>query len=102
MLESTWKYAHGKQILMDGTFGVCSRKILLFVMMGLDEQKKGTPLAFLFFSPPKSQRESSGYDSGILAKLLEKWRGAMEAYRNGQLFLPRVAITDTDLRERIA
>ncbi|RKO90792.1 hypothetical protein BDK51DRAFT_30954 [Blyttiomyces helicus] len=33
MLEAVWCYGHGKLILIDGTFGMCLQKILLFVVM---------------------------------------------------------------------
>jgi hypothetical protein len=35
MREATWKYGHNRQILMDLTFGVCSARVLLIVIMAL-------------------------------------------------------------------
>ena len=52
MSEGAWKYSHKSQIILDDTFGVCNNNILLFIMMGVDEQGKGVPLVFLLFSAP--------------------------------------------------
>jgi hypothetical protein len=52
MREAAWKYGHHSQILMDGTFGICDAKILLFIVMGVDDKNHGIPLAFLLFSAP--------------------------------------------------
>ena len=47
-----WKYAHGKQLILDRTFGVCSSCLLLFITMGINEEGKGVPLALFLFSAP--------------------------------------------------
>ncbi|KAK7018770.1 hypothetical protein VNI00_018232 [Paramarasmius palmivorus] len=100
MRDATWKYAHKSQIILDGTFGICDRKVLLFILMGVDEDKKGVPLAFLFFSAPSSNRHTaSGYNTEILAELLGQWKKEL-GERNGEAFNVLVAITDTDLKER--
>ncbi|KAF9029036.1 hypothetical protein BDZ89DRAFT_1133294 [Hymenopellis radicata] len=79
MKDAAWKYGHGKQLIMDGTFGICNRKVLLFVLMGVDEENKGVPLAFLFFSAPSGNKHTAaGYDSEVLARLLEKWKQSLE------------------------
>ena len=49
---SAWKYGHKSQIILDGTFGVCSTRLLLFIIMGVDEKRQGVPLAMLLFSAP--------------------------------------------------
>ncbi|CDO76392.1 hypothetical protein BN946_scf184937.g6 [Trametes cinnabarina] len=100
MKEASWKYAHGSQIILDGTFGLCDKKLLLFIVMGIDEKKRGVPLAFLLFSAPSgNQNTSSGYNTEILTRLLSRWQAALGS-RHGTSFAPRVAITDTDLKER--
>lgn len=100
MKEASWTYAHDSQIILDGTFGLCDKKLLLFIVMGLDGQKRGVPLAFLLFSAPSgNQQTSSGYNTEILTRLLTHWRTSLGT-RNGMSFSPRVAITDTDLKER--
>ncbi|KAF8147129.1 hypothetical protein K438DRAFT_1689141, partial [Mycena galopus ATCC 62051] len=101
MKEAAWKYGYQSQIVVDGTFGVCDSRLLLFIVMGIDSDKKGVPLAFLLFSAPTgNQLSSSGYDTDILAKLLKLWRVSLETFRGGKCFYVRVAITDTDLKER--
>jgi hypothetical protein len=47
MRETAWRYGHENQIIVDGTFGVCDSRILLFIIMVVDENKKGIPVAFL-------------------------------------------------------
>jgi hypothetical protein len=100
MKEASWKYGHQQQILVDGTFGVCDRRLLLFIVMGIDEQRHGVPLAFLLFSAPAgNQATHGGYDTAILVKVLGQWKDLLTKYRE-QTFLPSVAITDTDFKER--
>jgi hypothetical protein len=73
MKEASWKYGYRSQIILDGTFqvGVCDKRLLLFIVMGVDENKRGVPLAFLFFSAPSgNQQSSAGYDTDIIEKLL--------------------------------
>ncbi|KAJ7337402.1 hypothetical protein DFH08DRAFT_705376, partial [Mycena albidolilacea] len=103
MKEASWKYGHCSQIIVDGTFGVCDKRLLLFIVMGIDENKHGVPLAFLFFSvPTRNQLSSSGYNTDILAKLLKLWRTSLETFWGRLSFYALVAITDTDLKERAA
>ena len=95
-----WKYAHRNQLILDGTFGVCSSRLLLFIAMGIDEHRKGVPLAlFLFSAPTGNQATYAGYNREILRELLYSWKSHLS---NGQttLFYPLVAITDTDTKER--
>ncbi|KAL0564510.1 hypothetical protein V5O48_017535 [Marasmius crinis-equi] len=100
MREAAWEHGHNSQIILDGTFGICDRKVLLFIVMGIDNEKKGVPLAFLFFSAPSANRfTASGYNTQIIAELLGEWRKEL-GDRKGEKFDVRVAITDTDLKER--
>ncbi|KAG8740946.1 hypothetical protein FRC11_015058, partial [Ceratobasidium sp. 423] len=100
MKEAAWRYGHQRQILVDGTFGVCDRRILLFIVMGIDEQSRGVPLAFLLFSAPGgNQATHGGYDTPILVKVLARWKDSLTLYRQ-RTFAPAVAITDTDFKER--
>lgn len=102
MKEAAWKYAHHSQVLLDGTFGICDKKMLLFIVMGVDEANRGVPLAFFLFSAPEgNQRTSAGYNTDVLERLLKAWREEMGS-RNGEAFEVWVAITDTDLIERSA
>jgi hypothetical protein len=99
MREAAWKYSHESQIILDGTFGVCDKKILLFIVMGVDERGKGIPLTFLLFSAPSGNRHTAaGYNTEVIARLLEEWKKSM-GKRDGKAFEAWVAITDTDLME---
>ncbi|KAI1781670.1 hypothetical protein LXA43DRAFT_977973 [Ganoderma leucocontextum] len=100
MRNAAWRYAHGSQLILDGTFGLCDRKLLLFILMATDEKGRGVPLAFLLFSAPSgNQQTSSGYNTEVLTRLLGHWRESL-GDQDGHPFAPRVAITDTDLKER--
>jgi hypothetical protein len=101
MKEAAWKYGYQSQIMLDGTFGICDKRVLLFIIMGVDGNRRGVPLAFLLFSAPSGNKHTAaGYDTAILAKLLKEWRSSLEAYRGGKSFYALVATTDTDLKER--
>ncbi|KAG6915114.1 hypothetical protein DXG01_013211 [Tephrocybe rancida] len=103
MMKAAWKYSNRLQILLDGTFGLCDRRLLLFIVMAIDEERHGIPLAFLFFSAPAGNLQSSaGYDTEILTHLLSKWKASLEDFNEGKPFYALVAITDTNLKERAA
>jgi hypothetical protein len=102
MKKATWRYSHQQQLILDGTFGICDCRVLLFIALGVDEDRKGVPLAFFLFSaPPDNLATQSGYDARILTDLLREWVASMGKQDN-RLFCPRVAITDTDTKERAA
>ena len=100
MRDAAWKYSHEKQVILDGTFGICNARILLFIALGIDEQNKGVPLTFLMFSAPSGSRAThASYDMDILIELLNQWRSSL-GLKNGIAFCPKVAITDTNTKER--
>jgi hypothetical protein len=100
MDDAAWKYGHHQQIILDGTFGICSSRMLLFITMGVDEEGKGIPLAFFLFSAPTGNRAThAGYDTAILNKLLGQWKRHLGS-RHDEGFEPYVCITDTDTKER--
>ncbi|KIJ29355.1 hypothetical protein M422DRAFT_269311 [Sphaerobolus stellatus SS14] len=100
MKEAAWKYGHRSQLMLDGTFGLCNSRLLLFIIMGVDEKRKGIPIAFLMFSAPSGNKQtSSGYNTEILTKLLQKWREDVERFGK-RSFEVLVVITDTDMKER--
>ena len=73
---------------------------LLFILMGVDEKKKGVPLTFLLFSAPGgNQKTCAGYNMEIIRKLLQKWKNSL-GICGGESFKPYVAINNTDLMER--
>ncbi|CAK5279235.1 unnamed protein product [Mycena citricolor] len=103
MKDAAWKHGHRDQIILDGTFGVSDRRLLLFIIMVVDDERKGIPVAFLFFSAPTGNKQSSaGYNTDILTKLLSAWKNDLKQYKPGQEFEPVSAITDTDMKERAA
>ncbi|BGP50138.1 hypothetical protein JCM10450v2_006049 [Rhodotorula kratochvilovae] len=96
MRDAAWAHGHQKQIILDGTFGVSTKKVI-------DERKRGIPVGFLLFSAPRSSAFTAGsYDAAILAQMLNAWKGFLETVGHGQSFLPRLATTDTDFKERLA
>lgn len=100
MKEAAWRYGHHSQVILDGTFGISNKKLLLFIVMGVDEANRGVPLAFLLFSAPgTNQKTAAGYDTAILERLLQAWKKAMGS-RDGEEFEVWIVITDTDLMER--
>jgi hypothetical protein len=100
MDKAAWKYAHKSQVILDGTFGVCSSRLLLFIAMGIDEEGKGVPLVlFLFSAPTGNQATHAGYNRDILRELLGKWKAHLSK-GHSVIFRPLVAITDTDTKER--
>jgi hypothetical protein len=102
MDDAAWKYGHSNQIVMDGTFGIVSSKLLLFVILGIDEQHRGVPLTFLLFSAPSGNRAThAGYNAEILTELLQAWVKHL-SLTDSRTFTPLVAITDLDVKERIA
>ncbi|KAI0631052.1 hypothetical protein C8Q77DRAFT_1178260, partial [Trametes polyzona] len=110
MRDAAWKYCHGKQLVMDGTFGLCDSRILLWIAMGVDEENSGIPVAmFLFSAPTGSKATHTGYNTAILAELFAQWRDWLSLPENRSassdpdpqaVFAPAVAMTDTDAKER--
>ncbi|KAF7293640.1 hypothetical protein MIND_01143400 [Mycena indigotica] len=104
----SWKYAHQNQFIVDGTFGFSNSRLLLFIAMALDEDRKGVPIALFIFSAPSGNcQSSSGYNTDILTKLFRTWRLHLDSVGRDlghaeQSFTPISAITDTDLKERAA
>ncbi|KAF7972050.1 hypothetical protein HWV62_19189 [Athelia sp. TMB] len=100
MDDAAWRFAHNSQLILDGTFGVCSSRLLLFIAMAIDDDGKGTPIAFFFFSAPTGNKAThAGYNRDIIRELLRKWRDHLSIGRPCT-FRPLVAITDTDTKER--
>jgi hypothetical protein len=106
MRAAAWNYGHENQIILDGTFGVCDSRLLLFILMVTDENKKGIPVAFLLFSAPAGNKQSlSDYNTSIIAKLLKTWQDSLTKCGHlygfaGVNYGPFTAITDTDMKER--
>ncbi|KAJ3869202.1 hypothetical protein EV359DRAFT_76897 [Lentinula novae-zelandiae] len=93
------KYAHHSQLILDGTFGVCSARLLLFIALAVDESNKGVPIAlFLFSAETGTKATHASYNTAILEKLIQTWKLRLETKFGS--FEPYSAITDTDTKER--
>lgn len=100
MRDAAWKYCHRKQIIIDGTFGLCTSRLLLWIALGVDEAGAGVPVAmFLFSAPTGNKATHAGYNTDIITELLDRWNTWLGS-RNNESFTPSVAITDTDPKER--
>jgi len=100
MDDAAWKYAHHSQLVLDGTFGVCTSRLLLFIALAQDENGKGVPLAFFLFSAPTGNRAThAGYNTEILYELLSHWQKHLSR-SSKESFALYVGITDTDTKER--
>lgn len=126
MRDAAWKYCHHKQLILDGTFGLCDSRMLLWIAMGVDESNSGIPVAlFLFSAPTGTQATHAGYNTAIIKELLQHWRDWLGSSPSVHLstsaglrvdpgstvpepppaegpFEPFAAITDTDIKERAA
>ncbi|KAJ3836483.1 hypothetical protein F5878DRAFT_502514, partial [Lentinula raphanica] len=99
MDDAARKYAHHSQFILDGTFGICSSRLLLFIALAVDEDRKGLPIAlFLFSASTKAKATHASYDTNILTRLLLAWKNSLENKFGS--FQPYSCITDTDTKER--
>lgn len=100
MREASWQYCHRKQLIIDGTFGICTARVLLWIAMGVDDSNRGVPVALFLFSAPTGNRAThAGYDTSILTELLANWKACLGT-RGNEVFEPLVGMTDTDTKER--
>ncbi|KAI0700325.1 hypothetical protein BC835DRAFT_1412129 [Cytidiella melzeri] len=98
-----WKYGHKNVVVMDGTFGVCSVRVLLFILMVVDNSNRGIPVAFfLFTAKEKHTAVHASYDSTVLEKFLFQFRAAMGKNDLGEDFEFAVGMTDINPREHRA
>ncbi|PKK61473.1 hypothetical protein RhiirC2_668894, partial [Rhizophagus irregularis] len=99
--ELAWTYGYENILLLDGTFGICNKKILLFVLLILDKKSQGIPIAYFLFSPPSGKCVQGGYDHEILQKFLNKFKNIL-GIKNESSFTPKVIMTDANFKERKA
>ncbi|KAJ6479681.1 hypothetical protein C8R45DRAFT_872726, partial [Mycena sanguinolenta] len=96
-----WKYGHGQQMLMDLTFGVCNGRALLAILMVLDDERKGLPVALLMFTAKKQTKAvHADYDKVLLEEQLKLFKDGMGKNDAGEEFEMTVASTNNDPRER--
>ena len=100
MTEAACTCCDRGQLVLDGTFGLCTSRLLVWIALGVDNGGRGVPVATtLFFSPTGSRFTHVGYDTTILTELLGEWKKWLGS-RGGEPFTPHVAITDTDFKAR--
>jgi hypothetical protein len=98
MTSAAWKYGYSNQMIMDGTFGLTKERILCFILMVVDDQRKGIPVGFLLFSALEEHKGTAGsYTAQVLKDLLVKWRDWVSRNRP-QIFQPRLCIPTTTTR----
>ena len=103
MREAAWKYGHKKQVLMDLTFGVCSARALLAILMATDENGTGVPICFIMFTARETAKAThADYDTALLDRLLSKFKAQMGKNNQGEDFSILIGNTDNDIRERTA
>ncbi|KAJ6557679.1 hypothetical protein B0H19DRAFT_946319, partial [Mycena capillaripes] len=96
-----WRFGHKQQILMDLTFGVCNSRALLAIVMVLDDEKKGLPVALILFTAKqKTKAVHADYNKELMEQLLKSWKEGMGRNEAGEEFDPSVGGTDNDPRER--
>jgi len=88
---------------MDGTFGITSARVLLFILMAIDDHFHGVPIAYILFSAREEAKAThADYNTQILTELLQRFKVGMGQNAAGEEFEVRVGITDNDIRERNA
>jgi hypothetical protein len=98
--EMAWAYGHQKQMLLDGTFGVCSTCVLVFVLMAIDDQNVGIPVAAIIITPKKDAKAGhASYDGALLSHVLQHWKDGMGTNSAGEHFEIKVVNTDNDPQE---
>ncbi|KAF9552532.1 hypothetical protein CPC08DRAFT_646787 [Agrocybe pediades] len=103
MQAAAWKYGHKKQVLMDLTFGFCSARALLCILLALDGNGSGIPICFILFTARKSAKAThADYNTALLERLLRSFKEKMGTNPDGEAFCISVGNTDNDPRERTA
>ncbi|KAI1782115.1 hypothetical protein LXA43DRAFT_1150445 [Ganoderma leucocontextum] len=100
-----WRYGHEKVVLVDLTFGFSSARANVWIVMVIDEDFKGIPVAYILFSVKEETSERgihADYNKALLQLLLSKWVTAMGTNSEGEVFRPKVGISDNDIKERSA
>ncbi|RIA86630.1 hypothetical protein C1645_779242 [Glomus cerebriforme] len=85
-----WKYGHLNYIILDGTFKTNNKKIQMYIIMVIDEYKRGIPVGYLIFSRPGNTDliGTSNHEYGILKHLLEMYKDTLSR-ESGKLFSPK-------------
>ncbi|GES94997.1 hypothetical protein RCL_jg19213.t1 [Rhizophagus clarus] len=102
--SQAWKYGHQNYIILNGTFQTDNKKLQMYVIMVIDEYKRGVPIGYLLFSRPGNTDliGASNHEYGILRHLLETYKNKLSHETGDNLFNPKVAIIDFGFKERLA
>ncbi|KAI0038559.1 hypothetical protein FA95DRAFT_1585462 [Auriscalpium vulgare] len=103
MEEAAWMYVHESQLILDGTFGLSNVRILVWIAMGITKAGKGVPVVFMLFSAPSGAKAThAAYNTAVITELLLSWKTWMSSrpLAKGRTFMPWMAITDADPKER--
>ena len=66
MKSAAIQLIHRKQLILDGTFGLSSARLLVWIAMGIDDDNCGLPVAFFLFSAPSGAKVThAGYNTSI-------------------------------------
>jgi hypothetical protein len=80
--ELAWRYGHARFVIMDGTFDLCSKAVLCFIVLVVDEDNHGLPVAYLLMTPRnRVSRSTSDYNSAVLENMLRAWSCAITQRR---------------------
>ncbi|KAJ7165212.1 hypothetical protein C8R46DRAFT_901169 [Mycena filopes] len=98
---AAWRYGHKKQVLMDLTFSVCSGRVLLAILMAINENNHGVPIGQIIFTARKSAKAvHADYNGQLLKDVLGKYKAGLGKNAEGEEFTVEVASTDNDPRKR--
>ncbi|PCH36080.1 hypothetical protein WOLCODRAFT_33646, partial [Wolfiporia cocos MD-104 SS10] len=101
--QLAWKHGHQQLMFLDGTFGFCSARTLLFTPMAFDDLLHGVPLGHILFSACETTKSSgvhADYNSELMHELLGRFRQGLGTNELGESFAPIVGMTDNDTKER--
>ena len=103
MQEAAWKFGHKKQVLMDLTFGICSARALLVILMASNNDGKGIPICFMMFTARETAKAThADYNTALLNRLLGIFKAKMGRNDQNEELDIKVGLTDNDVRERAA
>ncbi|KAL6301760.1 hypothetical protein BKA93DRAFT_827925 [Sparassis latifolia] len=90
---------------MDLTFGFSSARANVWILMAIDHNKKGVPVAYAVFSVKEetlSRGVHADYNTELLQSLLGHWIDGMGVNASGEKFAPLIGSSDNDTREHTA
>ena len=77
MRSAAIRFARQKHLVLDGTFGLSSAHLLMWIAMGMDDDNQDVPVAFLSSAPSGARATHARYNTPILTKLLRTWKASV-------------------------